>query len=352
LSGKGWIFSEGFAVKVSELRQKIRVCSRDNLEHIILEMYKAIPKSVREAKRIDSVIINPDARLARPSAPIRRELDDIRCETEEFLSDAYNQYYFAPNSVVPKSKRPGWRFTARRLFKELNQAAANQDDAPAAADLLKSLYKMLCYSCGYILFSGDDSFNSVGIRQVDYFQAILDIERKIEPPREFVRNSILLALANGLNRHTLWEDLLEVIVACLETVDMKEMAIEICDDLRKDAAADRLHDLEPFSKGRESYPAREFVNHLAILGWMCHMAIDQSNDAIRYFRQYYVEKSPETALCILLRMIEHRRSWTLWLHTYEEALSSGIHPREELKRLFKDIREKLDQDQRSEQIGR
>ena len=62
--------------------------------------------------------------------PVHRDLEDIRSETEEFLSDAYNQYYFAPNSVIPKSKRPGWRFIARRLFKELQQAAGNQDNAP------------------------------------------------------------------------------------------------------------------------------------------------------------------------------------------------------------------------------
>lgn len=330
-------------MKVGELRQKIRGYGRDNLEHIIAEIYKAIPKSIREAKGIDSVIINPEARPARPAEPVQRDLDDIRWETEEFLSDAYNQYYFAPNSVVPKRKRSGWRFTARRLFKELHQAADNQDDAPAALNLLKDLYRMLCYSCRYVLFSGSDPFDSVGIRQVDFFRVVLDIEKRVEPPRRFVRNSILLALADDLNTHTLWEDLLEMIVACLETVDMKEIAIAICDDLRKDAAEDRLRDLEPFAKGCEDYRARDFVNHLAILGWMCHMALDQPEDAVRYFRQYYVEKNAEVALYVLLRMIEHRRSWPLWCRAYEEAVRSGIHPREELQRQFKDIQEKCAQ---------
>jgi hypothetical protein len=103
-------------MKVAELRQKIQTCSKDKLEHMILEIYKAIPKSLRETKGIDSIINNPDAKPAKPSAQARRDLEEIRWETEEFVSDAYNQYYFAPSSVVPKSKRPGWRFIARRLF--------------------------------------------------------------------------------------------------------------------------------------------------------------------------------------------------------------------------------------------
>jgi hypothetical protein len=329
-------------MKVAELRQKIQTCSKDKLEHMILEIYKAIPKSLRETKGIDSIINNPNAKPAKPSAPVRRDLEEIRCETEEFVSDAYNQYYFAPNSVVPKSKRPGWRFIARRLFKELCEAAKNQDDAAAAAGLLESLYKMLCYSCSYVLFSGYDSFDSVGIRQVEFFQAILDVERKIKPPREFIRNSVLLALGNNLNRYTLWEELLEDIVARLDTVDTKEMAIEICDELRKDAAAGGLRNLEPFSDGRESYRARDFINHLAILGWMCHMALDQTEDAVGYFRRHYAEKNQEIALYVLLRMIEHRELWPLWIRTYHEALSRGVCPREELHRLSMKIQQRQD----------
>jgi hypothetical protein len=78
---------------------------------------------------------------------------------------------------------------------------------------------MLCYSCGQILFSGYDSFDSVDIRQAEFFQAILDIERKIKPPREFICNSVLLALGNDINRYTLWEELLEIIEARLDTAE-------------------------------------------------------------------------------------------------------------------------------------
>lgn len=332
-------------MKVAEVREKLQGYKREKLESIILEIYKAVPKSVKEAKGIDIIILNPDAKPTRRVEPVRRDLEDIRFETEEFLSDAYNQYYFAPNSVIPKSKRPGWRFIARRLFKELQQAAGDQDNKRETGSLLKQLYRMLCYSCRYVLFSGSDPFDSVGIRQVDFFHAVLAIARKVELPREFVSNSILLALDNDLNTHTLWEDLLDAIVARLETADMKEMAIEICNELRKDAASGRLCDLTAFSKSDMDYRAREFVNNLAVLGWMCHMALEQPDAATQYFYQYYVEKDPEIVLYVLLRMIEHRRSWSLWLQNYENAVCGGIKPRAELQRRFNEIRGSLDHSQ-------
>jgi len=332
-------------MKVAEVREKLQGYKREKLESIILEMYKAVPKSVKEAKGIDLIILNPDAKPTRRVEPVHRDLEDIRRETEEFLSDAYNQYYFAPNSVIPKSKRPGWRFIVRRLFKELQQAAGEQDNAREAGSLLKQLYQMLCYSCRYVLFSASDPFDSVGIRQVDFLQVVLAIGRTIEPAREFVRNSILLALDNDLNTHTLWEDLLDAIVTFLETADMKEMAIEVCNELRKDGAAGRLRDLAAFSKGDKDYRAREFMNNLAVLGWMCHMTLEQPDAATQYFLQYYEEKDCEIALYVLLRMIEHCRSWGLWIETYENAVCGGIKPRAELQRRFNEIRGSLDHSQ-------
>jgi hypothetical protein len=40
-------------------------------------------------------------------------------------------------------------------------------------------------------------------------------------------------------------------------------------------------------------------------------------------------------------MIKHHCFWNLWLKTYQEAVESGIHPREELQLLSKEVRESL-----------
>ena len=98
------------------------------------------------------------------------DIEALAFETEEFVRNPYSQYYYIPNSVVPKRERPQWRFTALRLFKQINHAVTIEANVARAAALLEKLYVMLCYSCRYILFSGYDSFQSVGIAQEDFFQ--------------------------------------------------------------------------------------------------------------------------------------------------------------------------------------
>ncbi|RPJ82967.1 MAG: hypothetical protein EHM18_15050 [Acidobacteria bacterium] len=329
-------------MKVAELREKIRDYTRNRLERVVVEMYKAIPKAVKEDQGIDSLILSPNPGQRVPKERARPDMDEIAFETEEFISNAYNQFYFAPNSVVPKRERPKWRFIARRLFKELNRAAVQPEDAAEAADLLKQLYELLCHSCAYILFSAYDSFESVGISQVEFFRAVLAAKRKVESPPEFVRDSIVLALANSLNRYTLYESLLSEVEAFLHTVDMKERAVEVCDDLRREVTAGQSNDRRLSRDRLQGYNRDHFLQNLAIAGWMWHMALGQPKEAIGYFQKHYMEKNPEIALYVLLRMIEHHGCWALWLKTYDEAVERGVRPRDELRRAYRDIQGKLD----------
>jgi hypothetical protein len=327
-------------MKVAELKKALQPHGRIQLERIVVELYKTIPKSIREEQGIDALILNPDSAKRERKAPVQPDIEAIRYELEEFLSNAYAQHYFAPNSVVPKRERPRWRFIARRLFKELCEAGEKPEQTAVAAELLQRLYVMLCHSCSEVLFNGYDSFESVGVPQADFFVAVLMGNRKIEQPRMFVRNSILLALTNSLNRYTLYDELLDIILSFLETADLKEMAIEICDNLRDEAAAGRLKMSGPGAGSFGWVRDEVFVRNLAILGWRCYMALDLADEAIRYFRTHFAEKNPEIVLFVLLQMIERDRRWDLWLRIYQEAVDSGIRPRENLRILHRDIQEK------------
>jgi len=205
-------------------------------------MYKAMPKQVKEDHAIDSLVLCPNPGRKAPRQPAGPDMCELFFETEDFISNAYDQCYFAPNRVVAKKERPKWRFIARRLFKQLNLAAADPENTAEAAELLRRLYEMLCYSCSFILFSAYDTFESVGVSQVEFFRAVLAAKRKVEPPPEFVRSSLVLALANSLNRYTLHGDLLQEVKAYLQTADMKERAVTVCDDLRREVTTGHSND--------------------------------------------------------------------------------------------------------------
>src|SRR5260370_33530016 len=101
------------------------------------------------------------------------DIDELEAELGEFLTDAYAQNYFAPNRFVPKSERPKWRFKVKRFFKEINATVVEPGSTEKASDLLENLYQMLCYACDFVLFSAYDPFQSAGITQPAFLDAVL-----------------------------------------------------------------------------------------------------------------------------------------------------------------------------------
>jgi hypothetical protein len=93
-----------------------------------------------------------------------------------------------------------------------------------------------CMSCSAIPAATHCSaptirFNRSESRKRIFFRAVLRHKRSHENPRDFVRNSIELAVKHDLNRYTLYDDLLEAIAAFLDTPDLKEIAIATCDEM-------------------------------------------------------------------------------------------------------------------------
>jgi hypothetical protein len=330
-------------MKVAELKKAISGYRTEQLRRLLVEMYKAMPKRVKEDHGIDHLICNPVSKQSQRKSEVVPDIRALARETEQFVRNAHNDYYFAPNSVVPERERRQWRFTALRLFKQINQAATIEANLVQAAGLLEKLYVLLCYSCHYTLFSAYDSFQSVGIAQADFFRAVLQLKRRYENAREFVQKSIELALKNDLNRYTLYEDLLETIVAFLDTSDLKQIAIATCDEMWSRASPVDAK-ARSGSKSREDrfieYDKHEFLQNLACLGFLCHMALYEYDEAVDYFQKHYVGEESEIALYVLLNMIECHQQWDLWTKTYEQAIRSGIRPRPQLKSRYLEIQER------------
>jgi len=330
-------------MKVAELKKTIGGYRSAQLRILLVEMYKAMPKHVKEDHGIDELICNSASKLSKRTSDVVPNIEALVSETERFVGNAYNDYYYIPNPVVPKRERSQWRFTVLRLFKNINHAATKEANVARAAELLEKLYVMLCYSCRYTLFSAYDSFESVGVAQEDFFRAVLRHKRRYENPRDFVRNSIELALKHELNRYTLYDDLLEAIVAFLDTPDLKQIAIATCDEMWSRAST---HNASPRSASTSyedrslEYQRREFLQNLARLGFLCRMALCEYEEAVEYFHKHYLGEEPEIALYVLLNMIDRHRQWDLWMKTYEQGIRSKIHPRSELKTRYFEIQER------------
>jgi len=320
--------------------------SEAQLRLIIFELYKAIPKAVKEESDIDGILRNPNS-LTQPRPKTRqREVPDIELlnyEAERFVDYAYKQYYLAPNRFVSKQNRPKWRFVVKRLYKDLLATSADENNVSEAARLLERLYQLLCYSCSRVLFSAYDSFESIGIGQEEFFRRVLALKYNCEDKNTFIKNALLSMVNNPLNRYTLHEDLIEVILEFAKTPDLREMTIANCSELIeiiKGEPSVQKEGPSAYDKHKSSYERREKLNTLTKMAFLCYARLYEYPKAISYFTANYCEPNKETALYVLLRMLSRLNQKDYFLQEYEKAIENGINPRETLKKAYRATTEK------------
>ncbi len=327
-------------MRIAEVRTLLEKYSEQQLRLIIAEMYKAIPKAIKEDKDIDGILTNPDdltpSKARKKKQPTIPEIETLRDETEQFIDYAYHQYYFAPNNLVPKRQRPKWRFIAKRLYKALLAAAANEEHLPLASDLLTQLYVMLCYSCSYTLFSAYDSFQSVGIEQPVFFKSVLTLKFRYESRKEFVKQAISLIVDNSVNRYTLYTNLMDVALEFLTTPDVKELAIQTCDELLQQVKTSPIPQKEALA-GHAEYQRKEKINNLVKMAFLCCGHLHEFERGVQYFTRNYVEKSQEVKLYILLQLLFWFQQKDVFVQEYQKAVKNGITPRERLVNIYDTI---------------
>ncbi len=138
-------------MKIQQVRTIVAGHSDDTLRLLISEMYKRLPKKIIKEKQIDCLIENlPDSLSGKNRLTKQKEIldiDEVCWETEEFIKNARDQYYFAPNQIIHKRERPKWRFVAKRLYKSLIDLSQDPEDLPETSRLLTELYKVMCEAC-------------------------------------------------------------------------------------------------------------------------------------------------------------------------------------------------------------
>ncbi len=326
-------------MKIQEVKDLLKKYSKEELQIIITELYKAIPKKIKEEKNLDAIIEEVNQFIKKDKVEKKREdgveINELTSEIQLFIENAYNQYYFIPNRVVPKKERPKWRFKVKGYFKTL-EAYFGSENEERIIEMMKSLYEMLSYGCGYALFSTDNPFASVGLPQIELFDKVIAKRFSAGINQESIRFAIELMINSELDRETLYSDLMLEIIKHLKTTDSKEMAIRECRLQIKKIKSEKLpekrayyeHDLLRYRKQRK-------INNLVEISYRCCMVMCEFEEAIQYFKDDYIENDREIKLYVLLRLMFEYDLKECWHKEYEKALEEGINPRQGLQNMYK-----------------
>lgn len=324
-------------MKIGELREKIKNVKTDDLQQIIVEMYKQIPKKMREEKEIDKLIEDPEIFKKRKSAKkSMKDLDfsSVEKEVQFFIKNAYEQNYVAPNRTIPKKERSNWRFTAKRLVDQVTSFANHPEHRKVSISLLEELYRLFVYASGHYVFVSDEPFYTLKIPQEDFLKRIIWLKKEIEDPDKWISDSLKLVLECDLDYQTSTSSLLEVILSTLNNAPLKERMVGIAEKLiqEKRSSAKR-------TKGRyRDWKQEEMINHLVKMVFMTQSALGEYQLAVEFFEKYYIESKDEIKLFILLRLIMKYQNIEVWKNEYERAVKRGIKPRAASQNMYDYIR--------------
>lgn len=330
-------------MRVTELRELLEKYSKDDLSKMMIELYKAIPKKVRDEKEIDGML--QDFQQYKEAEKIKKEkekhvdLNDLEREITQFIQNAYKQNYIAPNRYVSKKERPKWRFKVKSYIKQLQQVPVEGNEGKRATDLLDALYEMLCYGCGYYIFNTDNPFRSIGMEQVELVDILLKRKFSMGINKETISSALKQIINYHLDMDTLRSSLFNVFIANLRTVDAKEIAIEQCHHFLMGLKQRTITPEETWVWKDDEYSRERNINELIETVFKLKMELCEYESAIRYFKSNIQEESKEDALFSLLNKLKTYNQKDYWLREYEEAIKKGIRPREELQFTYQYLKE-------------
>ena len=309
-------------MKIDELREIIKKYNETEREKIIVELYKRIPKSIKEDYNIDDYIINLNTKVEKEKVNVT--IERLEKEVNYFLDCAWNDLYATPNRIISKNDRSKWRFKVKTFYKQLNSFLPTNEDGEKATDLLKNLFKILSFGTSYLKFPNWNTFGAIQISQPEFLKNI--VERK---------------LSNGVTRENLEYciDLLNVeydpmeyqssmlfaFESCLKTSDARYMALEL---LKEQVV--KWHEKY---KEKDNYKNKEYNNYFVEYVVDIYFKLYEIKDGVNYFHKQYLERDKEIKEYILLNKMETFNLSKEWVLEYERHLGK-ISYRESLKEQY------------------
>jgi hypothetical protein len=92
--------------------------------------------------------------------------------------------------------------------------------------LLVSLYGLLCEGCDYMYFSSSDTFQSIQVSQIKFFNSLIVLIQEKIGKTESVDQGIELIITNSLDRNTLETYLAAELISTLQLAELKERGIK------------------------------------------------------------------------------------------------------------------------------
>lgn len=315
---------------VSEIRKEIEKYNQKEISDLVIELYKKIPKKIKEEYHIDDLIVNVNNKSKKEE---KIDFNSLKQEIIAFLGDVDNGYYSHPNKIISKSERSKWRFKVKKYIKELNKISPDAIEGNASTQILIKLYELLSEGSNYLKFSNWETFRAVGISQADFYDLIA---KRIFTKGYTTENLkiVVQLLKVPKDHYSLDEKLIETLITNLPTIDTK---IKVTDLLKKEV--DELASLIAVEKDyHKRFYLKELHNLLVEGVFRTSISMHEVQNGILYYRKHDIEMDKEITEFKILEYLENKNLIKDWIKEYEST-KDKVDYRNSIKETYERIKE-------------
>lgn len=328
-------------MKIQEFRDIIKKCNRDDAEKIASEMYKLLPKNKKEeADPLIEDIISGRTSPKKQKVNVKLDFDSLKEEINVFLDHVDNDLYLKPNRIVPKNKRSKWRFEVKNFIKLINEIPADGENGEESTRLLRELYKRLAHGCGFYIFPSDDPFQSIGIRQPDFYEMLVKRTFATGFTDEKIKNMLEDATLVFIDRDSLHSELEAIYADLLATSEVKYRALSIIKEYVEQFETELNQDKNNLS--HNNYRIKSFIEELCETMLIISILLNKPEDTVRYYWEHVHDLKKEITLYKILDTIREFGDEKLWIKVYEDGIKNNIQPRDSLSMHYQKLKKLIE----------
>ena len=316
----------------------MKECKKEGVEKIAAELYKMLSKYQKEANAdpmIEEIMSGGAASASGKKKETVMDFDTLKNQIETFLQYVDNGYYYEPNRVVSKAKRSKWRFEVKNYIKMINEIPVDGENGAESARLLRGIYKRLAYGCGYYIFSSEDPFQSVGIRQPDFYDMLVRRTFSTGFTDENLKNMLKDATTVFIDRNSLHIEMEAIYANALPATDLKYKAIAFIKEYVESYEAEIKTDTK---RSHDEYYLKTYIEEMCETLLLISISLCEPEEAVAFYWQHVHDSRPELTLYKLLDTIGSYGDDKLWISVYEEGLQKGIQPRDTLEMRYRKLK--------------
>lgn len=318
-------------MKVAEIRDLLKKYSSAELQELIVEMYKVMPKSLKEEKDIDSLLADFSRQMSakkQKKEPEPVDMEWLTFAVPTFVEYAMNQYYFAPNRVISKKERPKWRSQVKNFLKELQRVPATGEEGIVATELIQELYKVVAYGSRYHVFNTTNTFKAVDMDSVQFSELIITRILANGFNSSTVHKAVSVATTIDPSPIPYYSSILYTVSGLFPTVDSKLLALDQCRVVRKEIQQ-RLQQVRG-SGTMLHYELGTKLDMVTGLELILHIELAEEEKAVKQFMKFYDEKNKEVKIYVLVQFLEILEKFELIKRIIADAIQQGVPVREQL----------------------